>query len=184
MESVIHLTTDELEAGLDHIRQSPKEVGELLMIVRRPQVDVREPVQEATLDLELGLMGDSWMSRGKGPVRAPMDNQLTIMNARAAQLVAQSADRWPLAGDQLFVDLDLSEDNLPAGSRLAIGSAVVQVSSLPHTGCKKFVSRFGMEAMEFVNSPTGKHLHLRGINTRIVQPGTIRVGDMVRKLPD
>jgi MOSC domain-containing protein YiiM len=184
MELIKQLTTEELEAGLEYIRQSPKEAGELLLIVRRPQVDERQPVEEATLDLEQGLVGDSWMARGRGPVKAPMDTQLTIMNARAAQLVAQSKDRWKLAGDQLFVDLDLSEDNLPAGSRLAIGSAVVQVSPVPHTGCKKFVSRFGMEAMEFVNSPTGKQLHLRGINTRIIQAGTIRVGDMVRKLPD
>jgi MOSC domain-containing protein YiiM len=108
--------------------------------------------------------------------------QLTLMNARTAALVAQDADRWALAGDQIFVDLDLSHDNLPAGTRLAIGSAVIEVSAEPHTGCKKFVARFGLEAMKFVNSPMGRQLRLRGMNTQVVQAGTVRVGDTVRKL--
>jgi MOSC domain-containing protein YiiM len=108
--------------------------------------------------------------------------QLTLMNVRVAALVAQDPDRRVLAGDQLYVDLDLSHDNLPIGTRLAIGSAVIEVSDQPHTGCKKFVARFGMEAMKFVNSPLGRQLRLRGMNTRVVQPGTIRVGDLVRKL--
>jgi MOSC domain-containing protein YiiM len=95
--------------------------------------------------------------------------------------VAQSRDRWALAGDQLFIDMDLSAGNLPPGTRLALGSAVVEITALPHTGCGKFVSRFGVDAMKFVNSAMGRELHLRGVNARVVQPGTIRVGDVVRK---
>jgi MOSC domain-containing protein YiiM len=110
------------------------------------------------------------------------DAQITLMNARAAQLVAQDVERWPLAGDQLYVDFDLSEENIPPGTRLAIGDAVVEVSALPHNGCKKFVARFGLDAMKFVNSPVGKQLHLRGINAKVVQSGAIRVGDSVKKV--
>ena len=131
-------------------------------------------------------MGDSWNRRGSsrsidgGP---HPDMQLNIMNARAIALVAQSPDRWPLAGDQLFVDLDLSPANLPPGTRLAIGSAIVEVTAEPHTGCGKFVSRFGVDAMKFVNSTIGRELSLRGINAKVVQPGAIRIGDAVRKMP-
>jgi MOSC domain-containing protein YiiM len=106
--------------------------------------------------------------------------QINIMNARATALVAGSKDRWPLAGDQLYVDLDLSGANLPPGTRLAIGSAVLEVTSQPHTGCAKFVARFGLDAMKFVNSPVGRELNLRGINAKVVTAGTIRVGDDVR----
>lgn len=178
---VKHLTTAELELGLDTIRQSPKDAGVLEMIVRRPQREEREIVTEATLDLAQGLVGDNWSTRGSSG--APNPNvQLTIMNSRAIALLAQDKTRWPLAGDQLFIDLDLGEENLPPGTRLALGSAVIQVSAEPHTGCKKFVARFGMEAMQFVNSPLGRKLNLRGINARIVQPGVIRVGEVARKL--
>ena len=104
------------------------------------------------------------------------------MNARAIALVAQAKERWPLAGDQLFIDMDLSETNLPAGTKLSLGSAVIEVNAQPHTGCKKFVARFGLDAMKFVNSPTGKQLHLRGINAKVIQPGLIRIGDRVRKI--
>jgi MOSC domain-containing protein YiiM len=108
--------------------------------------------------------------------------QLNIMNARAIALVAQDKDRWQLAGDQLFIDFDLSDENLPAGTRLALGSAVIEVTAQPHNGCKKFVARFGLDAMRFVNSPVGKQLHLRGINARVVQRGVIRVGCVVKKI--
>lgn len=104
------------------------------------------------------------------------------MNARTVALLAQSEEHWPLAGDQLYVDLDLSDDNLPPGTRLSIGSAILEVSADPHTGCQKFSSRFGVEALKFVNSPEGKRLHLRGINTKVLQAGTIKVDDVVRKL--
>jgi hypothetical protein len=141
-------------------------------------------LEEGRLDLVEGLVGDNWRTRGElaTPRRIPNpDTQLTLMNARAAQLIAGSRERWPLAGDQLYVDLDLSPANLPAGTRLAIGSALVEVTAEPHTGCKQFVGHFGMEAMLFVNSPEGKALCLRGINTRVVRAGAVRVGDRVAK---
>jgi len=180
-----HLTTAELDAGLDAIRASPREAGVLEMIVRRPAVGVREILEEGELDLARGLVGDTWHTRGsrRTPDGSPHpDMQVNIMGSRAAALVAQRKDRWALAGDQLFVDLDLSEKNVPAGTRLAVGSAVLEVTAQPHTGCQKFVERFGREAMMFVNSPIGRELHLRGINARVVQPGGIRVGDVVRKI--
>jgi MOSC domain-containing protein YiiM len=108
--------------------------------------------------------------------------QINIMNARVAKLVAQDKDRWMLAGDQLYIDMDLSKENLPAGTRLAIGSAVLEVSPLPHTGCHKFVARFGVDAMKFVNSVVGKELCLRGINAKVVQAGVVRLGSTAKKL--
>jgi hypothetical protein len=180
-----HLTMPELEAGLDSIRQSPREAGVLELIVRRPQTDVREILDEAELDLDAGLVGDNWRTRGSGLTAngsADPDRQLTIMNARAIALVAQEKERWPLAGDQLFIDLDLSTTNMPPGTRLALGSAVIEVTAPPHTGCKKFSARFGLEALKFINSPEGKQLQLRGVNARVVQPGLIRVSDVARKM--
>jgi hypothetical protein len=182
---VKHLTREELEAGLNEIRRSPKDEGVLELIVRRPKVNAREVLEEAELDLLEGLVGDSWRKRRSSRTpdgRAHPDSQLNLMNARAVALVAQDRERWPLAGDQLFVDLDLSAENLPPGTRLALGDAVIEVTALPHTGCKKFVARFGLDAMKFVNSEVGKELKLRGINAKIVQPGTIRVGAVVRKI--
>jgi len=184
METLTHLSKIELEAGLDDIRLSPDDHGVLKMIVRRPVDDERELVDKGELDIELGLVGDNWKVRGSKQAEdgsANREAQITIMNARAAALVAQSPDRWSLAGDQLYVDMNLGEANLPAGTKLAIGSAILEVSAVPHTGCAKFSQRFGVEAHKFVNSPEGKRLHLRGINTRVVQAGTIRVGDVVRK---
>ena len=185
METITYLTRPELEAGMEHIRQSPKDLGILKMIVRRPQDDEREIMNEAKLTLTDGLVGDNWKSRGSRHSpdgSANPEAQITVMNARSIGLIAQSQERWPLAGDQLYLDMDLGVDNLPPGTRLAIGSAVLEVSAVPHTGCKKFSARFGVEAMKFVNSPEGKQLHLRGINTRVIQAGTIRVGDVVRKI--
>ena len=185
MLETYHLTMSDLEAGMETIRQTPKDNGVLKMIVRRPHVDERESIQEAELSLSDGLVGDSWRVRGSNHTpdgSANLNAQITVMNARATALLAQDESRWALAGDQLYVDFDLSDDNIPPGTRLAIGSAVIEVSAQPHTGCKKFSTRFGVEAMKFVNSPEGKQLHLRGINTRVVQAGTIRVGDVIRKL--
>jgi hypothetical protein len=185
MLETYHLSMTELEAGLDYVRQSPKDVGTLRMIVRRPQVDERELVQEAAITLEEGLAGDTWKTRGSDHTpdgSANLEAQITIMNARIIELLAQTEDRWALAGDQLYADFDLSDDNIPPGTQLAIGTAVVEVSAVPHTGCKKFSARFGVEAMKFVNSPEGKRLHLRGINTRVVKAGLIRVGDAITKI--
>ena len=177
------VSMDELLAGLGEVRQAPRDGGRLELIVRRPQVGQREIVDAASLDPLSGVVGDSWFSRGDFRTKGPSDPdvQITIMNARSAALVARTRDRWPLAGDQLYVDLDLSLDNLPAGTRLAIGSAVLEVSEKPHTGCSKFVSRFGVDAMKFVNSPVGRSLNLRGINARVLEAGVVRVGDPVAK---
>jgi hypothetical protein len=176
-----HPTIEEMEAGLAEIRQSPRDTGVLQLIVRRPAVDAREVLEEGRLDVVEGLVGDRWSMRG-GRSAANPDMQINIMNARAIALIAQSKDRWPLAGDQLFIDLDLSADNMPPGTRLALGSAVVEITARPHTGCGKFASRFGIDAVKFVNSPVGKQLRLRGVNAKIVQAGVIRAGDLVQKI--
>ena len=155
------------------------------MIVRRPKEDEREVLQVGVLSLEEGLVGDTWKdrySRHSPDGSANPNAQITVMNARAVDLLAQGEERWSLAGDQLYVDLDLSVDNLPPGTRLALGTATLEVTSQPHTGCAKFAERYGTDATKFVNSPEGKRLHLRGINTRVVRAGTVRVGDVVRKV--
>ncbi|MEM7032786.1 MAG: MOSC domain-containing protein [Chloroflexota bacterium] len=179
------LTRPELEAGLDEIRQSPKDEGTLKMIVRRPQVDEREVLDEGKLDLAEGLVGDNWLSRGSSSTAdgsANPDTQLNIMNARVIDLITQDKERWPLAGDQLFLDLDLSVENLPPGTKLTLGSSIIEVTPEPHTGCQKFVKRFGADAMQFVNSPLGREMGLRGICAKVVQNGTIRVGDVAKKV--
>ncbi|MDX6531673.1 MAG: hypothetical protein QOH41_3963 [Blastocatellia bacterium] len=180
-----HLTMSELEAGLEHIRLAPKESGVLELIVRRPGVNDREVLEEAELHLDEGLVGDSWKRRRSKTTADGSPNplmQLNIMNSRATSLVAQDKNRWQLAGDQLYIDMDLSEENVPAGTRLALGSAVIEVTPPPHLGCQKFVARFGREAMMFVNSPVGRQLHLRGVNAKVIQGGIIRVGDVARKI--
>ena len=185
ISGVPHLDSQMLLAGLDEVRRSPTDAGEVRLVVRRPQPGRREVVAAATLDTVAGLVGDTWLSRGSRHTpdgSADAEAQVTVMNIRAAALVAGGdSDRVPLAGDQLYVDFDISVDNLPSGSLLAVGDVVLRVSAKPHTGCAKFVERFGADAMRFVNSPTGRRLRLRGMNTRVVTPGTIRVGDAVTK---
>lgn len=172
-------STAETGAALEHVRAAPRDEGVLELVVRRPAVGEREVLEEGELDLGSGLVGDSWSARGTRPNPKA---QVTVMSARAAALVAGGQERWALAGDQLYVDLDLSGDNLPPGTRLAIGSALIEVSDLPHLGCGKFSDRYGEDARELVNSPEGVALNLRGINARVVQAGTVRRGDAVRKL--
>jgi len=185
METLEYLSMIELEAGMENIRQAPSDNGILKMIVRRPAVDERELIDEGELSTDDGLVGDTWKIRSSSHTpdgSANRKSQITLTNSRAIALLAQSEDRWALAGDQLYVDMNIGEENLPPGTRLSIGSAIIEVSDQPHSGCKKFSARFGVEAMKFVNSPEGKRLHLRGINTKVVQSGTIRVGDVVRKI--
>ena len=172
----------DLEVLFETVRAAPRDSGVVELIVRRPAVDEREIVDEAVLDLEEGLVGDNWSSRGRSGRRsANRDAQVTVMGSRAIALAAGDRDRWALAGDQLYVDLDLSGENLPPGTRLAFGSAVLEVTAEPHTGCKKFAQRFGLEILEVFNSPEGRALNLRGINARVVEPGFVRTGDAVRK---
>ena len=185
METLQYLSMIELEEGMEYIRQAPYDNGILKMIVRRPAVDEREVIDEGELSTDDGLVGDTWKLRSSSHTpdgSANRKSQITLTNSRAIALLAQSEDRWALAGDQLYVDMNIGEENLPPGTRLSIGSAIIEVSDQPHSGCKKFSARFGVEAMKFVNSPEGKKLHLRGINTKVVQSGTIRVGDVVRKI--
>jgi hypothetical protein len=185
MTDIKFLTKEELEAGLSAIRQSPTDNGELQLIVRRPKVNRRDVVTEATLDPIEGMVGDNWRYRGSSRTAdgSPHpDMQLNIINTRLIALISPDESRWQLAGDQLFLDLNLSKENLPAGTKLALGTAVIEVTAEPHTGCKKFVQRFGVEAMKFVNSPVGRELCLRGINAKVIQPGVIRVGDRAKKI--
>jgi hypothetical protein len=180
-----HPTSAQLEAGLDAIRRSPRDHGRVELIVRRPAVDEREVVEEATLDLDEGLVGDTWRVRGSSKTAdgcAHPDMQVNVMNARVAAMVAGTPERRPLAGDQLYVDLDLSQENLPPGTRLALGTAVIEVTPHPHLGCHKFSARFGKDALRFVNSAVGRQLRLRGMNAKVVVPGTVRVGDEIRKV--
>ena len=167
----------ELESRLDEISQSPAEEGRLEMIVRRPISGEREILSEGELTLEEGLSGDSWNKRSPR-----LDMQINIMNSRAIAVVAGTTERWPLAGDQLFIDLDLSETNLPPGTQLEVGAARIEITAPPHTGCSKFAARFGVEATKFVNSPRGRQMNLRGRNARVVKAGRIRKGDAVRKI--
>jgi hypothetical protein len=185
MAAMNPMTMQALEAGLDHIRRSPKDEGPLEMIVRRPSIGQRQVLEVAELDFVEGLVGDNWRLRGASNTAdgsAHPEMQLNIMNVRAISLVAQARERWQLAGDQLFIDMDLSAENLPPGTRFALGTAIIEVTAEPHMGCRKFKSRFGLDAMKFVNSAAGRELHLRGINAKVVQAGVIRLGDRAKKL--
>jgi hypothetical protein len=172
-----------LEDGLDEIRRAPADAGTIELVVRRPRENEREVLEEGQLDLVEGLVGDDWLPRGSKHTPDGLvhpDTQLTLMNARVAALVAGDRDRWPIAGDQLYVDLDLSVTNLPPGTRLEAGSALIEITPIPHRGCGKFSARFGVEALKFVNSKVGRELNLRGVNAKIVRGGVVRPGDEIR----
>ena len=179
-----HLTREELRAGLPHILASPKDKGRLEAIVIRPEKGAREDLETCELSLAGGTHGDHWakgcwMTTDDG--KPHPDVQICIMNARCIALVAQSRERWPLAGDNLFIDMDLSPENLPPGQRIAIGSAVLEITDVPHTGCKSFAERYGQPAVVFVNGKVGRPHRLRGIYARVVQDGRVTVGDAVTK---
>ncbi len=180
-----HRTAEELTAGMANVRAAPRDAGTLEMIVRRPGVDEREELAVGRLTQEDGLVGDHWRARGSRSTpdgSADPDRQVTVMSARFVDLLAGGErDAWPLAGDQLYVDLDLSEPNLPAGTRLAIGTALVEVTEPPHTGCAKFSARFGSDALRLANTPEGRALRLRGLHVRVVEPGDVRQGDAIRR---
>jgi MOSC domain-containing protein YiiM len=171
------------EANLDEIRSSPPDDGSVELIARRPAENERELLDSARVDTTCGLVGDNWLAKLETAGKTPNpDTQLTLMNARAAALFAGAREHWALAGDQLYVDLDLSNANLPPGTRLTVGDAVIEVTAVPHTGCGKFLRRFGLDAQKLANSKVGRELNLRGINARVLRPGTVRVGDRLTKL--
>ncbi len=182
-----HMRTDldrDLDRHLPAIRSAPRDVGRLELIVMRPTEDGRVLLDEAALDPARGLDGDDWIRRRSGSTPDGSPNpasQLTLISTRVLAAIEPDRARWPLAGDQLYVDLDLSTANLPAGTRLAIGETEVEVSAKPHTGCAKFSARFGSDALRWINNATGRELRMRGVNCRILRGGTIRTGDAVRK---
>lgn len=173
----MHRSTEELEAFLEHIREAPSDVGPVEMIVRRPSEDGRETSETGELDVELGLVGDNWSQRDEPHPGA----QLTLINSRVLEAVAVDRDRWPLAGDQIVVDLDLSQDNLPPGTRLRVGEALIEISEIPHTGCAKFAARYGAEGLRFVNTGEGRDRRFRGVYARVVEGGRFSIGDEVRR---
>jgi hypothetical protein len=181
-----HLNMAELEAGLWQVEESPTDGGLVQLIVARPSDGERVVVTGGELTVANGLEGDNWRARGSKRTddgSAHPEMQLTLMNGRFLNLVADNdPERWPLAGDQLIVDMDLGVDNLPVGQRLQVGTAVVEVTAVPHTGCAKFTSRFGMDAVKFANSETGKALRLRGMYVKVIESGMIETGDIVRKI--
>lgn len=178
-----HRSLQELRGWLDQIRGAPSTEGRLELIVRRPVVEAREVITYGELCRTDGLTGDNWNARPTTATGMPNPKaQLTLMSARAALAIAGERYRWPLAGDQLYVDFDLSTENTPPGTRLAVGAAEIEVTDEPHLGCGKFVRRFGIDAQKFVNSLDGRALNCRGINARVVIPGAVQTGDPVRKL--
>ncbi|MFT3743277.1 MAG: hypothetical protein QM785_03180 [Pyrinomonadaceae bacterium] len=178
-----HLTNAEIEAGIESVLAAPRDQGKLVMLVRRPKVNKREVVASGMLDVANGLVGDNWLTRGSSRTDNGLGHpemQLNLMNFRFAELIAGHKDRVPLAGDQFFVDLDLSGENLPVGTRLLIGEAVIEVTAIPHLGCKKFVERFGIDAMKYANSDFGRKHNLRGINAKVISGGRVAVGNSIR----
>jgi hypothetical protein len=186
MQTVTARTAAELDAALDDLRAAPADEGTLTLVVRRPEEGVRELLTEGVLDETAGLVGDNWLSRATSRAVAEgrhLDAMITVMSSRMARLLGDADEVRALAGDQLYVDLDLSHDTLPAGSRLAIGTdAVLEVTAKPHRGCKKFLARFGPDALAFVNNDEGIRLRLRGLNARVVRGGVVRPGDVVRRV--
>lgn len=180
-----HFSAAEIELGIDDVLASPQDNGTLEMIVRRPAVNEREVITDALLDIKTGLVGDNWLTRGSSRTDNGLGHpemQLNLMNWRFANLIAGSRDRVQLAGDQLFVDLDLSPANLPPGTQLSMGEAVIEITAIPHLGCKKFVERFGIDAMKYANSEFGRSHNLRGVNAKVITPGNLSLGDRVRKI--
>lgn len=178
-------STTDIQANLDALGPSPRDAGTVVLIVSRPTTGARAVLDRAEIDVDQGLVGDNWRARGSRAMpdgSAHPDCQITLMNSRVIEAIDADRARWPLAGDQLFVDFELGPDNLPVGQWLALGSAILEVTETPHTGCEQFTDRFGHGAIRFVNSPEGRQQRRRGINARVVRSGTVRTGDTVTKV--
>jgi hypothetical protein len=174
----------DFSAALEIVRASPQATGTIQVLVRRPDRDRRVVVREAVLDEREGLVGDNWRARGSSSTPdglASPESQLMLMSTRVLAAIEPDRDRWALAGDQLLVDFDLSITNLPAGARILVGEAELEISVKPHTGCAKFSARYGSDALRWINSPEGREERLRGVGARVIRGGTVRVGDEIRK---
>ena len=185
MSDITKLSLEQLQSRLDYIREAPKDSGPLTLLVRRPKVNERESLQEGRLVVAQGLEGDNYVARNRNGRKAEdiyLQMQLNIMPSRAIEVISPDEERRPLAGDQLYLDLDLSNENLPHGSQLELGEALIEITEQPHTGCRKFTERFGSGATKFVNSKEGRALNLRGVNAKVVRGGVIKVGDVARKV--
>lgn len=181
----MHLTKEQIDDQLPHITASPKNNGLLELIVRRPKENEREVINSGELSTTYGLVGDTWINRTSSRLNHSgphPEMQINIINSRLIACIAQEKERWKLAGDQLYVDLDLSKENLPAGTKLKLGNGIIEVTAQPHTGCAKFIERFGKAAMIYVNSEIGKRHQLRGINAKVIQNGTFNLGDKLTKI--
>ena len=182
MSTDLHATRESLDARLPELRALDTEHGTLELIVVRPSEGERETPETAEITIEDGLVGDRWGPYVEADGSLGREAQLTIASTHLLGLISEP-ERWPLAGDNLLVDMGLNTESLPPGTRLAIGgTVVVQISELPHTGCAKFSARFGSDALKFINSPEGRQLRLRGVNAKVLAPGTIATGDTIRRL--
>jgi MOSC domain-containing protein YiiM len=177
--AVTHLTPEQLELGLPGVLSSPQDDGVIEMLIVRPNEDERLTPDKVEVSALLGVHGDHW---SKGKYSEMPDIQIAIINARLLDLVSGGRDRWPLAGDNIVADLDLSQTSLVPGQKLRAGTAVLEITDTPHEGCKKFASRFGPAALRFVNVGPAKDLRLRGVYARVLQDGLISVGDRIQKL--
>ena len=187
------LNMEELEAGIKFILESPKDNGKLELIVIRPDVEQRKILSTGELSTVEGLVGDSWIKRpdSKTPDKKPrLGTQITIMNSRVTSLITKKLyksekekfEKWSLAGDQFFVDMDLSYDNLPPGTKLSLGNAEIEISSDPHNGCEKFKNWYGKDARDFVNSEMGKKHNFRGIQGKVIKNGSVGINEIFKKI--
>jgi hypothetical protein len=162
---------EELERLLNTL-QTPKDDGTVTLLMSRREGGRRELLKSARLEIDGGIPGDSW---GRNPKRK-LEAQLATMQTDVVELIA-NGQPLELAGDNLYLALDLSKENLPTGSCVRIGSVLLEVTTMPHDGCKKFRARFGEGAHRFVCTPELRHRNLRGIYFRVVEAGEVSVGD-------
>jgi MOSC domain-containing protein YiiM len=166
-------TIDELEERWAAAEPAPRGSGSVRLICVRRGGGVHECPDRVEVTLERGVEGDRWID-GENPVR---DAQVTLMNVRVVELIRRDGQPLDTPGDNFLVDLDLAEEALPPGTPLRLGEAVLEATALPHTGCKKFRERFGLDALKWVNDHRDRRL--RGMNCRVLEAGWVAVGDRV-----